>query len=337
MTEKLNHDTIRLLLIEDNPGDALLLREQLAGVSERDLRVTHAASLQAGLHLVQEQQFDAILLDLALPDSEGLRGLENLQGLAGTLPIIIVTGGMDEDVADNAIRRGAQDYLVKGTLDGRSVVRSIRYAIDRKKAEEALRKSEEALRKAHNELERLASTDPLTGLYNRRHFVQLAESEVGRSRRYGHSLAAIMLDIDHFKQVNDIYGHGAGDKVLVLVAECCRRQLRSGDTAGRYGGDEFVIVLPESGLPAAEQFAERFRLRVMQESIDLEQNLTVTVSLGVAALQGEGLTLEALLSRADKALYLAKRSGRNCVSSGSATNSTPNSEETDFGSTVRSK
>jgi len=154
------------------------------------------------------------------------------------------------------------------------------------------------------------------------------ESEIGRSRRYGRSLAAIMLDVDHFKQVNDVHGHSAGDHVLALIAECCRRELRSVDLAGRYGGDELVFVLPESDLEAAERVADRLRLSIMQLPIDLERGpLRVTVSLGVAALQGDELTLDTLQSRADQALYEAKRSGRNCVSKGTPKKTTPNSAE----------
>jgi diguanylate cyclase (GGDEF)-like protein len=312
------HELIRVLLIEDSPGDAVLLQEELAGMSRINLTVSHAATLSAGMELIRRQHFDAILLDLGLPDSDGLQTLQSIQTLARTIPIVIVTGWEDEQLADEAIHHGAQDYLIKGTFNGRSFARSIRYAIDRKRVEEALRSSEESLRQAHNELERLASTDSLTGLYNRRHFDQLAQGEVARSNRYGHFLAMIMLDIDHFKQVNDLYGHSAGDQVLALIAACCRRELRSVDLAGRYGGDEFVILLPETGPQAAEHFAERFRLGVMNNPIDLGNGpLTVTVSIGLASFKGDGLTLEVLQNRADQALYVAKRCGRNRVSNGS--------------------
>ena len=177
-----------------------------------------------------------------------------------------------------------------------------------------LKQSESELGKALEEVQRLAITDSLTGLYNRRHFLELAEHELQRARRYRRFLSAIMLDIDHFKQVNDTYGHAAGDHVLKEVADCCRQVMRKEDVLGRYGGEEFVIMLPESNLSATCQVAERLRQSIAQKTIDTEVGpVMVTVSLGVITLGDECSTLETLLAGADQDLYLAKRSGRNRV------------------------
>jgi len=177
-----------------------------------------------------------------------------------------------------------------------------------------LKESETALRDALEEVQRLAITDSLTGLHNRRHLLELARHELQRARRYRLPMSVFMLDIDEFKRVNDTYGHAIGDQVLQGVAECCRQELRGVDVLGRYGGDEFAAVLPETGLPAACQVAERLRKSIAQRALDTKAGqVTVTVSLGVAVLDDEHLAPETVLDRADQALYVAKQSGRNRV------------------------
>ncbi len=177
-----------------------------------------------------------------------------------------------------------------------------------------LKQSETALRNALEEVERLAITDSLTGLYNHRHLFELAGREFQRARRYQLPLSVIMLDIDEFKQVNDTYGHTIGDQVLQGVAECCRKELRGVDVIGRYGGDEFVAMLPETGLSAACQVAELLRKSIAERVLDTKAGrVTATVSLGVAVLDDRHLTPETLLDGADRALYAAKQNGRNQV------------------------
>jgi diguanylate cyclase (GGDEF)-like protein len=180
-----------------------------------------------------------------------------------------------------------------------------------------LKQSEESVRIALSEVQRLATTDFLTGLYNRRHFFDLAAREFQRARRYGQFLSAMMLDIDHFKLVNDTYGHAVGDEVLKAIAECCSKELREVDILGRYGGEEFAFMLPESDLTTACKVAERLRKSIVQKTIHTRYGLVkVTVSIGVSAMEDEDLNIDAVLGRADKALYAAKDSGRNRVCSG---------------------
>ena len=179
-----------------------------------------------------------------------------------------------------------------------------------------LKESEESVRTALGEVRRLATTDFLTGLYNRRHFFEMAEREFQRARRYGQSLCAMMLDLDHFKLVNDTYGHAVGDQVLKEIAECCRNELRGVDVLGRYGGEEFAIMLPEIDLSTAFQVAERLRKSIARKTVDAKRSLLViTVSIGVSAVEDEDLSVEDVIGRADKALYSAKRGGRNRVCS----------------------
>lgn len=162
-------------------------------------------------------------------------------------------------------------------------------------------------------LMKLATTDPLTELYNRRHFFNLAEQEVARSQRYEHPLACIMFDIDYFKQINDSYGHLFGDKVLREVVYRCKENVRQVDVFARYGGDEFVILLPETGLERCKQLAERLCTDFRDRTLNIdEREISISLSLGLASLSGNnGLALDTLLNCADTALYEAKKKGRN--------------------------
>lgn len=165
------------------------------------------------------------------------------------------------------------------------------------------------------EIQTLAATDMLTGLYNRRHFTELADVEIKRARRYQRPLSLVMLDIDHFKSVNDTYGHAIGDLVIKEIAQCCLRNIRSVDIAGRIGGEEFVILLPETTLNNAVLLAERLRVSVFETRVPTELGFVeVTASLGVASLRDGCATIDDLVKQSDHALYRAKDAGRNRVS-----------------------
>jgi diguanylate cyclase (GGDEF)-like protein len=170
----------------------------------------------------------------------------------------------------------------------------------------------EALEIANARLEVLASIDPLTGISNRRHFVQLAHAEISRAKRQHLPLSVIMFDIDFFKAINDSFGHEAGDKTLVAIASALTSHLRAGDVFARLGGEEFILMLPGQGIKDALQTAERLRLVVAQLHVD-GCDAEVTVSAGVTSLESEAEEIDDLLRRADRALYLAKRQGRNRV------------------------
>ncbi|MGB0386880.1 MAG: diguanylate cyclase [Ardenticatenaceae bacterium] len=163
-------------------------------------------------------------------------------------------------------------------------------------------------------VQRMATTDELTQLRNRRSFFAMSKHEFERAQRYGQPISAIMLDIDHFKKVNDTYGHAVGDEVLRVVAQRCRQQTRDFDILGRYGGEEFAVILPQTELPAATQVAGRLRESVCKDPIKIKNGeVTVTISLGVARINDAIPTLDALLDQADAALFAAKEAGRNQV------------------------
>ena len=170
--------------------------------------------------------------------------------------------------------------------------------------------------RAEQLLVKLATTDPLTGLYNRRHFFDLADMEIARSIRYGHPLACIMFDIDFFKRINDSYGHLFGDRVLQAMVWRCRENIRRVDIFARYGGDEFVILLPETGLRRSKQLTGRLCSDFQGRPLKVDEHeIPITLSMGLASISGdETLALDTLLNRADQALYTAKEKGRNQIS-----------------------
>jgi diguanylate cyclase (GGDEF)-like protein len=179
-----------------------------------------------------------------------------------------------------------------------------------------LQREIEQRERAQAALEDLATKDPLTGLFNRRHFFNLATKQLTQALSYQRPLSVILLDIDHFKQVNDTYGHRAGDQALQSVAEQIRRAMRVTDLISRYGGDEFIILLPETDGEEVIQMAERLRLRIeAQGLITSISPVRITISFGVAALEPDIQDLDQLLDYADQALYIAKQLGRNNVQS----------------------
>jgi len=240
--------------------------------------------------------YDCILLDLSLPDASGLDGLTQIREIALDVPIIVLSGLADESLAMQAVQEGAQDYLVKGQVDGRLLLRSISYAIERKRAEVEL---------AHQALH-----DQLTSLPNRALFYDRLGQALTRLDRHRSALAVIFCDLDRFKVVNDSLGHGAGDRLLVDVAARLSGALRAGDTAARFGGDEFVILCEDiAGERQAIEIAERVA-DALRAPFELEGDpVFVRTSIGIALATDSEARLEALIRDADAAMYRAKDNG----------------------------
>jgi two-component system cell cycle response regulator len=208
---------------------------------------------------------------------------------------------------------GANDYLAY-TTDKNEIVARVKTQVRRRRFTERLRDN------VMQSME-LAVTDPLTGLYNRRDLESHAGSLVNRAAERGKPLSMLIMDIDHFKSINDTYGHEAGDDVLREFSDRLRSCIRGVDLACRYGGEEFVVVMPDTDLGVANRVAERIRRRIAGEIFSVERGaraVEVTVSVGIATLAGISDTAPVILKRADEALYRAKRSGRNRVVSDAA-------------------
>lgn len=291
-----------ILLIEDDAGDALLLKEMLEQ-QKCKASIVVAQRLSEGINYLRQNRYDVVLLDLNLPDSHGLSTVTRLLEASSSTPIVVLTGLSDESIGVEAVKCGAQDFLQKGDIDGRLLKRVMFYAVERKK-------QEIVLKEARDLFERQARVDYLTGAYNRLMFSELFEAEIQRARRYGSDLSLIMLDLDHFKNVNDTYGHETGDHVLKEIAELVSQHIRRHDVFARWGGEEFMLLVPKCDLSQSVQLAEK--LRLLCESYDFGDGLKVTASLGVTQFQS-GDSAETFKNRTDEALYLAKKSGRNCV------------------------
>jgi diguanylate cyclase (GGDEF)-like protein len=288
--------TLRVLAIEDNPGDAGLVRAMLAEAAPGPVEVDHAARLTVGVGDLLDRPYDCVLLDLSLPDADGLDGLTQIRTVAVDVPVVVLSGRSDEQLAMQAVQEGAQDYLVKGQVDGRLLYRSITYAIERKRAEVQL---------AHQALH-----DQLTNLPNRALFDDRLGQALTRLQRHRSALAVIVCDLDRFKVVNDSLGHGAGDRLLVDVAARLSGVLRAGDTAARFGGDEFAVLCEDiAGEQHAIEIAERLS-EALRAPFQLgDDEVFVQTSIGIALSGDAQARPEALIRDADAAMYRAKERG----------------------------
>jgi diguanylate cyclase (GGDEF)-like protein len=288
---------MKILIIDDSP-DALALAKARLG------REGHALSCadggQAGLDAAGREKPDLILLDLDMPDMSGFEVCRLLKSDADLcmIPVIFLSGSGGPEEKVNGLNLGAVDYVTK-PFDAFELRARVNAALRTKHLQDLLIKH--------------AAIDPLTGLPNRRALDERLAQEWARLLRHGGRLSVIMADIDHFKSVNDRFGHPAGDEVLRQVARLLTDGCRGADMPSRYGGEEFVVVAPETSVHAAADFAERLRASICARPLEVHgKTVTVTASFGVAG--HHGLTSpEELVKAADEALYLAKAAGRNCV------------------------
>ena len=303
----------KLLLVEDSDAQGAQIRATLQRLG---YDVLWAKSGIEGLKLARIEKPDLIVLDVVMQDMDGLavcRWLK-MSSESRDIPIIMLTirGELQERV--EGLNVGADDYLPKPFADEELEAR-IFAALRVKATEQELKKRNSELESLLHHVEALAITDPLTGLYNRRRFDDVLRREFAVTRRYGAPLSCLMVDVDHFKRINDLYGHDAGDRVLSGVASRLSARLREVDLAVRYGGEEFAILLPQTPKEGATVVAERIAAVVRGEHFEFSDgSASVTVSVGVADSRDvTGNSPEGLVKAADTALYLAKSRGRNQV------------------------
>jgi diguanylate cyclase (GGDEF)-like protein len=305
----------RILVIDDDPEPARMLAVWFAG---EPYEVVEATGGMEGLRLAEEQGADLILLDLRMPDLDGLTVARRLRQLRTTqdVPIVLLTACGDAEVKARAFSVGADDYLVK-PFECLEIDARIRAMLRRRAYLKGLETEIRTLSTTKDRLESLLMVDDKTGLYNFREFRRRLHDEWQRAQRYGGPLSLVFLDLDHFKRVNDTFGHQAGDTVLREFATLVAGGARTNDVAARYGGEEFAVILPHTDGPMAERVAERIRTAVEAfEFLDGEPRARVTVSAGVATYPAPGDAIRSIddfVSRADRALYRAKETGRNRV------------------------
>lgn len=294
-------EPLNLLLIEDNPGDVRLVKEILAIEGAGQFTPIATDSLGNAIELLGRKKFEVILLDLQLPDGNGLDSLLQIQAIAPGVPIVVLSNTADERLAVQSVQRGAQDFLVKDHVNGHLLLRSLRYAIERKLMEERL----------HN----LAHHDSLTGLANRKLFYDRLKIALSSARRHDLSLALLLLDLNEFKSINDTYGHQAGDQLLQEVARRISECVREADCVARMGGDEFTVVLADIRNADDAAAASRKILDQFERPFHIDgHKLAVHASIGISLFPNDADHLEDLVRSADIAMYRAKKEGGNASS-----------------------
>lgn len=285
----MNGERLKVLMLEESNHFIPMIRRALSQAGGGQIEITHAMDMGEVVRYLKTRRFDAIVMDMSGPRNGDFEALSTVQVQSPETPIVVLTDKGNIDFGIQAMRRGAQDYMVKGRVTGQLLLRSLRYAIERQQMLDTLR--------------RLAMVDELTGLYNRRGFQTLAEQHLKLSQRLGNSLALIALDLDNMTTINDQYGQDEGDMALVRAAETLRKTFRSSDIIARIGGDEFVVLAIDVTPNSARQILKR-----------LKQNLADAGLAGMSAYQlsarmeaipidpDENREIEALLDQAGQVL-----------------------------------
>ena len=287
---------IKVLLIEDNDVDSQLTQDLLTEWSIEEFKITRTQTLGEGLALLSRERFDAVLLDLSLPDGFGLATVRQVHATSPTIPVVVLSGVSDQSLALQAVQQGAQDYLVKGQGHPELLARAVRYAIERKRAEE--------------HLTYLAQYDHLTGLVNRSLFRDRLVQAMARSKRMQQPIGLMLLDLDRFKAVNDTFGHDMGDELLKTVSERLKACVREVDTVARMGGDEFTIILEgatfeENILMVAKRITESIATPFELKG----EHISIGISIGITIYPHDDHPVDELLKHADTAMYRAKQLG----------------------------
>jgi diguanylate cyclase (GGDEF)-like protein len=308
----------RILVVDDEQSLQAIMGQVL---TEDGHQVTTASSGEEAQTLFSGQPFPLVITDIVMGGMSGIDLLRTIKKTHPSTEVIIITSHASLDSAVTALRYGAYDYLVKPFDDislisavvGRALEK-IRLTEENKTLLETLHRKNEELEKSNAILKNLSIRDGLTGLYNHRYFQEVLTMELVRSRRYNKSVALVFIDVDHFKKYNDTHGHPDGDGLLVTLARILLDSLRASDTVARYGGEEFVLILPETTKDGALHVAESIRKKVYDHPFPGRETQPlgrITISLGVAAFPHDGADGSSLIERADKALYEAKKAGRN--------------------------
>jgi len=307
-------DPFPILIAEDDPVSRKLLEKVLIKAGNTVVSVDNG---QKALALINEKFFPIILTDWMMPKMDGLELCRAIRKTTyqGYVFIILLTAKDSKDDIIRGLEAGADDYLTKPFSHAELVARL--------NTGKRVLRLEKSLKDANEEIRILSITDPLTESYNRGYLTKRLPQEIKRAKRYSRALSIIICDIDHFKKVNDTYGHLVGDDVLKDFARCIRHTIRHDvDWMARYGGEEFLIVLPETEFSGATAMAERLRRKLSQRVTEIQgKKIAITASFGVAGfspdIPDEMISPEALIKKADKCLYQAKQDGRNRVMGGS--------------------
>ena len=292
----------KILVVDDTISNLDILSDLLEDYDVID--VTNGAD---ALEIVNEESIDLILLDIMMPDMDGYEVCTRLKANDETknIPIVFITAKVDEESIEKAYDLGGADYVTKPFKP--------KELLARVKKELKIQELIKSLELKQEELKLLASTDPMTDLYNRRYFSKVSKNILGLAKRDKKELSIIMMDIDKFKNINDTYGHQVGDDVIVALANILKEKRRNSDIVCRFGGEEFIILLPNTSINGASILAEKIRVTI--ENSLINKSISVTSSFGISSVHLDD-DIETSIVKADKALYNAKESGRNriCIS-----------------------
>lgn len=297
-----------ILIIDDSETVRAQIARELESTALFE-RILQAGDGIEAFKLLLETPIDLILCDLEMPRIDGFKLLSIFASRKELkdIPVIMLTGHSDRELKIKLLGQGASDYVTK-PFDAGELIARVKVQLKIKQLQDELKKSNALLKK-------LSNTDALTQLYNRRYLMATLEKELQRAERKGSSLSLVMIDIDHFKQINDQYGHQGGDQALAALAQVSRTGLRSYDFVSRYGGEEFVLTLPETIHEDALAIAERLRAKIQRHNYSgILKKLATTASMGVSTYPAESVSSVAdLIRAADDAMYRAKAAGRNRV------------------------
>jgi len=294
---------VQILIVDDDLAVRNTMNEYIIAAGYQSDAVSCA---EEALEMLQNKSFHVVITDIILPVMGGLELTKTIKK-DQDCDVIVMTGYSDDYSYEEAINIGASDFVIKPVRLEELLLRLKRVLKERNLTNERIRMMEK--------LQKLAVTDGLTKLYNSRSFYSQLETEVDRFNRYKHPLALLLLDLDHFKDYNDTYGHLEGDKVLVRFSQIIKTCLRANDTAYRYGGEEFTVILPETGGDEAGLVAQRIRAALETERFSPinGKGVKITISIGVTEYQTKE-ELSTFIQRADRAMYRSKQKGRNLVS-----------------------
>ncbi|MCP3924385.1 MAG: diguanylate cyclase [Desulfobacterales bacterium] len=297
---------IKILSVEDDDRDF----NKIALILEKGDGMTlfREKIVESALQRLDKEKFDVILLDFALPDGTGLDVLKSMNLKKNKTPVIFLTGQGDEIIASRTIRKGAYDYLTKSETGLGFLLSTIKNVLEKYRLKQDI---DTALKR----MAAMSTKDELTGLYNRRYMNDVLEQEFNRTIRYENSMSCLLLDLDFFKSINDNYGHDCGDYVLQKFAHILLHHKRSSDYIFRYGGEEFLVLLPQTNAKGAQSFAENIRKACENNEFHYKTHpIKITVSIGISSVQNcKASKGNDLVQFADKALYRAKADGRNCI------------------------
>ena len=301
-----------ILIVDDRASNIDLLHHMLQSAGYTSVASTSDPFEVCNLH--RANQYDLILLDLQMPGMDGFQVMEGLKEieLEGYLPVLVITGQPEYKL--RALQLGAKDVISR-PFEKFEILARIYNMLEIRLLNREAKNQSKTLEQLVQDLQKQIITDPLTNLFNRRFLQEYLPREIAKARRNAGSLAVLMIDLDFFKKINDIFGHEAGDVVLKNVSALLKDCIRESDVACRYGGEEFVLVLSDTSPDGAKKKAESIQNAVMGLALTIRRKSLgrVSTSIGVAIYPEHGADMDLLLRAADEALYEAKENGRNCV------------------------